>query len=265
MNGKDKKMKVVILAGGFGTRLSEETKNIPKPMVRIGDKPIIWHIMKLYSEYGYNDFIICLGYKGYALKEWFANYFLHNSDITIDVRENKIEVHDSVTEPWKVTLVETGLHTQTGGRIKRIQRYVGDNPFLLTYGDGVSDVNIRDLVDYHQSKGKTLTVTAFRPKGKFGSLNMDAVGNVQSFTEKPAGDGMWVNAGFFVCEPKIFDYLSGEEDEIFERMPLEQLAYDGEMNAFKHYGFWQPMDTLRDNTELNQMWNSGKAAWKIWK
>jgi len=258
-------MKVVILAGGFGTRLSEETENIPKPMVRIGDKPIIWHIMKIYSQYGYNDFVICLGYKGYAIKEWFANYFLHNSDITIDVRNNNIEVHNSVTEPWKVTLVETGLNTQTGGRIKRIQKYIGNEPFMLTYGDGVSDVKIDELIAYHKKKGKLLTVTAYRPKGKFGSLNMDALGNVQSFTEKPVGDGMWINAGFFVCEPTVFNYLSEDDDEIFERKPLEQLAQEGQMDAFKHYGFWQPMDTLRDSVELNAMWNSGNAPWKIWK
>ncbi len=258
-------MKVVILAGGFGTRLSEETKNIPKPMVRIGDKPIIWHIMKTYSHYGYNDFIICLGYKGYAIKEWFANYFLHNSDITIDVQNNSVEVHDSAAEPWKVTLVETGLNTQTGGRIKRIQKYVGNEPFMLTYGDGVADIKIDDLVDYHERSNKTLTVTAYRPKGKFGSLNMDTEGNVQSFTEKPAGDGMWINAGFFVCEPEVFEYLTDGDDEIFERKPLEKLAQDAKMGAFKHYGFWQPMDTLRDNTELNALWNSEKAEWKIWK
>ncbi len=258
-------MKVVILAGGFGTRLSEETKDIPKPMVRIGDKPIIWHIMKIYSQYGYNDFIICLGYKGYALKEWFANYFLHNNDITIDVRQNTVEIHDSVTEPWKVTLVETGLNTQTGGRIKRIQKYVGDEPFMLTYGDGVSDVNINELINFHKENGKIATVTAYRPKGKFGSLNMDDLGQVQSFSEKPAGDGMWISAGFFVCNPGIFNYLSDDEGLIFERKPLEQLAADNNLSAFKHYGFWQPMDTLRDSIELNELWNSGNAAWKIWK
>ncbi len=258
-------MKVVILAGGFGTRLSEETKDIPKPMVSIGDKPIIWHIMKIYAQYGYNDFIICLGYKGYAIKEWFANYFLHNNDITIDVRNNSIEVHNSITEPWKVTLVETGLNTQTGGRIKRIQKYIGNEPFMLTYGDGVSDIKIDELVEFHKKNKKFLTVTAYRPKGKFGSLNMDSFGNVQSFTEKPIGDGMWINAGFFVCEPAVFDYLTGSDDEIFERKPLEQLAQNGQMDAFKHYGFWQPMDTLRDNVELNAMWNSGDAIWKIWE
>jgi len=258
-------MKTVILAGGLGTRLSEETKQIPKPMVRIGDKPIIWHIMKVYSQYGYNDFIICLGYKGYALKEWFANYFLHNNDITIDVRKNKIEIHQDVNEPWKVTLVETGLHSQTGCRIKQIQKYVENERFMLTYGDGVSDVNINDLVTCHEESGKLLTVTAYKPKGRFGSLNIDSDGSVCSFTEKPAGDGMWINAGFFVCEPELFSYLPNESSCIFEKGPMEKIACDGKMQAFIHPGFWRPMDTLRDNIELNEMWDNGKAPWKIWK
>ena len=258
-------MKVVILAGGLGTRLSEETRNIPKPMVRIGDKPIIWHIMKIYSHYGYNDFIICLGYKGYVIKEWFANYFLHNNDVTIDVRNHEIEIHDSVTEPWKVTLVETGMHTMTGGRIKKIQKYVGDNPFMLTYGDGVADINIKDLVDAHTKKGRTLTVTAYRPKGKFGSVVFDDEDNVINFTEKPAGDGMWINAGYFVCEPDVFNYLQHGDATIFEREPLEMLAKENNMNSYKHYGFWQPMDTLRDNVELNKLWEEDKASWKIWE
>ena len=258
-------MKTVILAGGLGTRLSEETKQIPKPMVRIGDKPIIWHIMKGYSQYGYNDFVICLGYKGYAIKEWFANYFLHNNDITIDVRQNKIEIHQDVTEPWKVTLVETGLHSQTGSRIKQVQKYIGNERFMLTYGDGVSDVNINDLVALHQESGKLLTVTSYKPKGKFGSLNIDPDGSVYSFTEKPAGDGMWINAGFFVCEPELFEYLSEDGSCIFEKDPMERIARDGKMQAFKHSGFWRPMDTLRDNNELNEMWNNGTASWKTWK
>ena len=258
-------MKTVLLAGGLGTRLSEETKYIPKPMVRIGEKPIIWHIMKGYSHYGYNDFIICLGYKGFALKEWFANYYLHNNDITIDVRENNIEIHNNRNEPWKVTLVETGLHSQTGCRIKKIQKYIGDEPFMLTYGDGVSDINIHDLVACHKENGKLLTVTAYKPKGKFGSLNIDPNGEVCSFTEKPAGDGLWINAGFFVCEPELFTYLSEDSHCIFEREPMEKIASDGKMQAFKHFGFWRPMDTLRDNAELNEMWDNGKAAWKIWK
>jgi len=258
-------MKTVILAGGFGTRLSEETKQIPKPMVFIGDRPIIWHIMKSYSQYGYNDFIICLGYKGYVLKEWFANYFLHNNDITIDVRKNIVEIHHDISEPWKVTLVETGLHSQTGSRIKQIQKYVGNERFMLTYGDGVSDVNIEDLVSYHKENGKILTVTAFKPIGRFGSLNIDENGSVNSFTEKPAGDGIWINAGFFVCEPELFTYLPDDNSCIFEKEPMETLAQNGKMQAFKHSGFWRPMDTLRDNFELNDMWNKGQAPWKIWK
>ena len=258
-------MKTVILAGGLGTRISEETKQIPKPMVRVGDKPIIWHIMKGYSQYGYNDFIICLGYKGYAIKEWFANYFLHNNDITIDVRKNKIEIHQDICEPWKVTLVETGLQSQTGSRIKQIQKYVGNERFMLTYGDGVSDVNINDLVTCHNENGKTLTVTAYKPKGKFGSLNINENGGVYSFTEKPAGDGIWINAGFFVCEPELFAYISDDSSCIFEKDPMERIAYDGKMQAFRHLGFWRPMDTLRDNVELNEMWDKGNAPWKTWK
>ena len=258
-------MKVVLLAGGFGTRLSEETVNLPKPMVKIGEKPILWHIMKTYSNYGYNEFIVCLGYKGYVIKEFFANYFLHTSDVTIDIKNNQIEVHNNNSEPWKVTLVETGLHTMTGGRVKRIQKYVGNEPFMLTYGDGVSDVNIDELVAHHKKSGKALTVTAYKPQGKFGSLEINENGDVNSFTEKPAGDGMWINAGYFVCEPEVFDYITEGDSTIFERAPLENIAKDGKMTSFKHTGFWKPMDILRDNTELNQMWDSGKAPWKVWK
>ncbi len=258
-------MKVVILAGGFGTRFSEETKSLPKPMIPIGEKPILWHIMKTYSEYGYNEFIICLGYKGYAIKEWFANYFLHNSDVTIDLHNNQMEVHNSVAEPWKVTLVETGLNTMTGGRIKRIQKYTGNEPFMLTYGDGVGDINIKELVDFHKTRKQYLTVTAYKPKGKFGSLEIDETGNVTSFTEKPAGDGMWINAGYFVCEPEVFDFIAENDDTVtFEKLPLESIAKTGQMNSFKHEGFWQPMDTLRDNIELNDWWAKGNAPWKIW-
>ena len=257
-------MKVVILAGGLGTRLSEETKFMPKPMVRIVDKPSLWHIMKIYSQYGYNEFIVCLGYKGYAIKEWYMNYYLHNNDVTIDVHNNTVEVHTDETEHWKVTLAETGQDTQTGGRIKQIQKYIGNEPFMLTYGDGVADINIDSLVAYHKEKGKYITVTAYKPKGKFGSLELDEDGNVQSFTEKPLGDGTWVNAGFFVCQPEVFDYLSGDAHEIFEREPLERLAAEGNMTSFKHTGFWRPMDTLRDNIELNELWNKNLAAWKIW-
>jgi len=257
-------MKVVLLAGGFGTRLSEETKTIPKPMVKIGDMPIIWHIMKTYSSYGYNEFIICLGYKGYALKEWFSNYFIHTSDITIDLKNNQLEVHDSSSEPWKVTLVETGLHTMTGGRIKRVQKYIGNEPFMLTYGDGVSDIDISKLVEHHKASKKLLTVTAHKPKGKFGSLEINDSNEVTAFTEKPAGDGMWINAGFFVCQPEVFDYITDGDQTIFERKPLENLANAGQMTSFKHLGFWKPMDTLRDNTELNEMWDTNKAPWKNW-
>lgn len=258
-------MKVVLLAGGFGTRLSEETVNLPKPMVRIGEKPILWHIMKTYSEYGFNEFVICLGYKGYVIKEWFANYFLHTSDVTIDIKNNNIEIHDNKAEPWKVTLVETGLHTMTGGRVKRIEKYIGNEPFLLTYGDGVADVNIKDLVEKHKESGKLLTVTAHKPQGKFGSLELDESGDVKSFTEKPAGDGMWINAGYFVCQPEVFNYILDGDKSIFERAPLENIAKEDKMTSFKHEGFWKPMDTLRDNNELNKMWDLGKAPWKVWK
>ncbi len=257
-------MKVVLLAGGFGTRLSEETKSIPKPMVKIGDKPILWHIMKTYSKYGFNEFIVCLGYKGYAIKEWFSNYFLHTSDITIDLGNNSLEVHNSKSEPWKVTMVETGLHTMTGGRIKQVQKYVGNKPFMLTYGDGVADVDVMKLMENHKKSNRLLTVTAYKPQGKFGSLEINELGNVTSFTEKPAGDGMWINAGYFVCQPEVFDYIKDGDSTIFERKPLEELANDGQMNSYKHNGFWKPMDTLRDNIELNKMWENNNAPWKIW-
>ena len=258
-------MKAVILAGGLGTRLSEATHLIPKPMVEIGGKPILWHIMKTYSHYGIKEFIVCCGYKGYVIKEWFANYFLHTSDVTFDLKNNSMTVHDCNAEDWKVTLVDTGLETMTGGRIKRIQKYVGNETFLLTYGDGVTDLNIADTIKYHQETGKILTVTAYKPQGKFGALNLDEVGNVTSFTEKPAGDGSWINAGYFVCEPKVFDYITEGDSTIFEKAPLENIAKDGGMNSFKHEGFWKPMDILRDNKELNEMWDSGKAPWKVWE
>ncbi|MGL4307821.1 MAG: glucose-1-phosphate cytidylyltransferase [Cetobacterium sp.] len=257
-------MKAVILAGGFGTRLSEATNLIPKPMVEIGGKPILWHIMKSYSEHGINEFVICCGYKGYIIKEWFANYFIHNSDVTVDLATNSIEVHSCKAEHWKVTLVDTGLNTMTGGRIKKIQKYIGNETFLLTYGDGVSDIDISKSIEEHKKSGKALTVTAYKPNGKFGALEIDGEGNVNAFTEKPAGDGMWINAGYFVCEPEIFDYITEGDSTIFEKSPLENLARDGKMNSYKHNGFWKPMDTLRDNTELNKMWDSGKAPWKKW-
>lgn len=258
-------MKAVILAGGLGTRLSEATNLIPKPMVEIGGKPILWHIMKTYSHYGINDFIICCGYKQYVIKEYFANYYRHNSDITVDLTNNSIEVHTSNAEPWRITLIDTGLNTMTGGRVKRIQKYVGDEPFLLTYGDGVADLNIADTIDYHKKSGQLLTVTAYKPSGKFGALDMDDAGNVNSFMEKPAGDGHWINAGYFICQPEVFDFITEGDATIFERKPLEAIAAAGKMGAFKHNGFWKPMDTMRDNIELNEMWDKGQAPWKVWK
>lgn len=258
-------MKVVLLAGGFGTRLSEATHTIPKPMVEIGGKPILWHIMKIYSHYGFNEFIVCLGYKGYVIKEYFANYFLHTSDITVDIKNNSIEVHDTHSEPWKITLVDTGLESMTGGRVKKIQKYIGNAPFMLTYGDGVADINIKELVEFHKKSGKLLTVTAYKPQGKFGSLELLEDNSVKSFTEKPAGDGMWINAGYFVCEPEVFDYILDGDKTVFEKDPLENLAKDDKMMAFKHQGFWKPMDILKDNRELNEMWDKGKAPWKVWE
>jgi len=258
-------MKAVILAGGRGTRLSEETIVKPKPMVEIGEEPIIWHILKIYSHYGVNDFIICLGYKGYMIKEYFANYFLHQSNITVDLKENKIIYEEAKLESWRITLVDTGLYSQTGARIKKIQKYVGNETFLLTYGDGVADINIKKLIEYHYSKGKYATVTAVQPAGKFGSLELNENGNVINFVEKPKGDKAWISGGFFVLEPKIFDYLpDGNDNLIWEGEPLEKLAADGQLAAYKHEGFWKPMDTLRDKIELEELWNSEKAPWKVW-
>ena len=257
-------MKAVILAGGFGTRLSENTHLMPKPMVEIGGMPILWHIMKIYSAHGINDFVVCLGYKGYFIKEWFANYFLHTSDVCIDLSQNSVEILNSKTESWKVTLIDTGLHTMTGSRIKQVQKYVGDSTFLLTYGDGVGDINITESIHQHKLSKKHITVTAYKPKGKFGSLNLEDDGSVSSFTEKPAGDGVWVNAGYFVCEPEVFQYIGEGRQVIFEREPLETLAQNGNMNAFVHQGFWKPMDILKDNKELNEMWDEDCAPWKIW-
>lgn len=257
-------MKVLILAGGFGTRLSEETEIKPKPMVEIGGKPILWHIMKIYSHYGFNEFVILLGYKGYYIKEYFANYFLHQSDVTIDITTGKMEVLNNSSEPWKVTLLDTGLNTMTGGRIKRAQKFIGDEPFMLTYGDGVGNINIEELIKFHKSHGKVMTVTSAQPEGRFGALNIDENNRVESFLEKPKGDGNWINAGFFVCEPEVFDYIENESDCIFEQKPLKNLAKDGKMYTYKHKGFWKPMDTLRDKRELEKLWNSGKAPWKVW-
>lgn len=256
-------MKVVILAGGLGTRLSEETVLRPKPMVDIGDKPILWHIMKIYSSYGFYDFIICLGYKGYIIKEYFANYFLHQADVTIDLEKNAIATHESSAEPWKITLVDTGKTSMTGGRIKRIQKYIGNEPFLLTYGDGVGNVNISELVQFHHESKKMVTVTAVQPSGRFGALNLSGDDSVTSFLEKPKGDGAWINGGFFVCEPAVFDFIEGDHT-VWEKEPMEQIAAQHEMIAFKHKGFWKPMDTLRDKQELEQDWNTGNALWKTW-
>ena len=257
-------MKVVLLAGGLGTRLSEETEVKPKPMVEIGGKPILWHIMKIYSHYGFNEFIICLGYKGYVIKEYFANYFLHMADVTFDMANNHMEVHQKKAEPWKVTLVDTGLNTMTGGRIKRVQEYVGDEPFMVTYGDGVSDVDINKLLDFHKSHGKIGTMTAVQPSGRFGSLDISWDNSVRSFIEKPKGDGAWINAGFFVFNSDIFNYIEGDSS-IFERAPLESLSQKNELYSFKHEGFWKPMDTLREKYEMEDLWSSGKAPWKVWK
>ena len=256
-------MKVVLLAGGMGTRLSEETVVRPKPMVEIGGKPILWHIMKMYSHYGFNDFIICLGYKGYMIKEYFANYFLHTSDVTFDIVHNQMEVHQKYAEPWKVTLVDTGDQTMTGGRVKRIQSYVSGEPFLLTYGDGVADLNIAQLLAFHQAHGKHVTVTATQPIGRFGALTLDKDNVVKSFMEKPIGDGGWINGGFFVMQPEVFRYIA-DDSTTLEREPMEKLAGEGQLIAFKHYGFWQAMDTLRDKNHLEDLWGTNKAPWKLW-
>ena len=257
-------MKVVLLAGGLGTRLSEETDIRPKPMVEIGGKPIIWHIMKHYSHYGFNEFIVCLGYKGYVIKEFFANLFLHLSDVTIDISNNEIQVHNSPVDKWKITLVETGSHTMTGGRIKRVKKYIDNERFMLTYGDGVSDVNINQLISFHEQKGKMCTVTAVQPSGRFGVLQINDNNEVESFHEKRAEDSGWINGGFFVCEPGIFDFLEGD-DTIWERNPLEAIAQQKQLASYKHRGFWKPMDSLKDKMDLNELWNTDKAYWKAWQ
>ncbi|OGR53047.1 MAG: glucose-1-phosphate cytidylyltransferase [Elusimicrobia bacterium GWA2_62_23] len=258
-------MKVVILSGGMGTRLSEETDLKPKPMAEIGEKPMLWHIMKIYSHYGFNDFVLCLGYKGYMIKEYFANYFLHQADVTIDMKNNKMEVHHKKAEPWRVTMVDTGLNTMTGGRVKRIQKYVGNEPFMLTYGDGVADIDLKKLVAFHRQHGGHATITAIQPLGRFGAIAMKKDGSVKAFQEKPQGDGAWINGGFFVLEPQIFNYIQDGDPTIWEREPLEGLAKDGQLTAYQHKGFWKCMDTLRDKTELENFWKSGKAPWKVWK
>ena len=258
-------MKVVILAGGLGTRLMEETEARPKPMVEIGGKPILWHIMKIYEAHGYNDFILCLGYKAQYVKEYFLNYYLHNSDITIELENNKIDVHFSNSESFKVTLIDTGLMTNTAGRIKRIKKYLNNETFMLTYGDGVSDVNIKELVEFHKKHGKIATLTSVQIPGRFGSIELDQQGNVEYFIEKPEGDGLWINGGFFVLEPNVFSYLDGDMDDVqWEKGPLINIAKDLQLMAFKHHGFWKPMDALRDRIELENIWNSGKAKWKVW-
>jgi glucose-1-phosphate cytidylyltransferase len=256
-------MKVAILAGGYGTRLSEETDIKPKPMVEIGGKPILWHIMKHYSHYGHNEFVILLGYKGHYIKEYFANYFMYQSDVTFDLKNNKMEIHNNSSEPWKVTLVDTGLDTMTGGRVKRAQQYLQHETFLLTYGDGVSNVNLDNLIHFHKKNRKIMTLTTVQPEGRFGALELDT-DLVTRFVEKPRGDGSWVNGGFFVCEPKIFDYIKDGDSTIFELKPLENLAQDGELVAYKHESFWKPMDTLRDKVQLETLWSEGRAPWKIW-
>ncbi|MDF2472488.1 MAG: glucose-phosphate cytidylyltransferase [Anaerocolumna sp.] len=258
-------MKVVILAGGFGSRISEESHLKPKPMIEIGGRPILWHIMKIYSSYGFNDFVICLGYKGYCIKEYFAHYFLHEADVTFDFRmHNEQYIHHTHAEPWKVTLVNTGLETMTGGRVKRIQQYIGNDPFMLTYGDGVSNVDISALVKHHKSHGRIATITSVQPLGRFGALDITDNNKVRGFQEKPQGDGGWINGGFFVLQPEVFNHIDGDST-IFERDPLESLAKKDELVAYKHHGFWQPMDTMRDRDQLEALWSRGQAPWKLWK
>ena len=257
-------MKVLLLAGGYGTRLSEETDIKPKPMVEIGGKPILWHIMKTYSEYGFNDFVVLLGYKGYVIKEYFSNYFLHQSDVTIYTKNGKMEIHNNSSENWKVTLLDTGISSMTGGRIKRAEDWVGNESFLLTYGDGVADINIEELVEFHKSHGKAMTMTSAQPDGRFGALDIKKNDQVKAFKEKPKGDGSWINAGYFVCEPKVFNYIIGGDSTVFEQEPLKNLAKDGEVFTYKHHKFWMPMDTLRDKMKLDDMYSKNEAPWKVW-
>ena len=258
-------MKVVILAGGLGTRIGEESSLRPKPMIEIGEKPILWHIMKIYAAHGFNEFVICVGYKGYQIKEYFANYFLHESSVTFDFDcgEKKV-IHSHKAEPWKVTLVDTGMETQTGGRLKRVREYLGDETFMFTYGDGVGDIKIKELLNFHRSHGKLATVTAVRPLGRFGALSIKGDNQVKRFQEKTEGNNSWINGGFFVLEPKVIDYIDGDHTP-FESEPVRKLAKDGQLMAFKHAGFWQPMDTLREKNILENLWKSAKAPWKVWK
>jgi len=257
-------MKVVILAGGFGTRISEESHLKPKPMIEIGEKPILWHIMKIYSHFGYYDFIICLGYKGYYIKEYFAHYYMHEADVTFDFRSsNNMTIHNHFVEPWKVTLVNTGIDTMTGGRVKKVQHYVGKETFMLTYGDGVADINIAELVEFHKSHGKVATISATQPTARFGMVSIDQESRAIGFKEKPNGNGDWVSAGFFVLEPELFGYIEADAT-VFEKQPLEYLAADQQLMVYRHQGFWQPMDSLRDKNQLEDMWKSGRAPWKVW-
>jgi glucose-1-phosphate cytidylyltransferase len=255
-------MKAVILAGGLGTRLSEETATRPKPMVELGGRPVLWHIMKTYSAYGIDDFIVCCGYKGYVIKEFFANYALHASDVTFDMRERSMRVHNSAVEPWTVTLVDTGDDTMTGGRLLRVRNYVGDEPFCFTYGDGLSDVDVRAVIEHHRASGALATMTTVQPPGRFGAVRLEEQ-KIVAFDEKPHGDGAWINGGYFVLSPGVFDYIDGD-DTVWEREPLERLASEGKLSAFVHRGFWQPMDTLRDKSTLEEYWASGRAPWKVW-
>jgi glucose-1-phosphate cytidylyltransferase len=259
-------MKVVIFAGGLGTRISEESYMKPKPMIEIGEKPILWHIMKIFETQGFNEFIICLGYKGHMIKEYFMNYYVYNSDVTFNLQTNSFEIHQSNTEKFRVTLVDTGLNTQTAGRLKRVEQYVGNEEFILTYGDGVADINLAELISFHRTHGKIATVTAVQPAGRFGLLSMDEVSQVSSFKEKPVGDGGWINGGFFVLRPEVFTYIPSIADRtVWEQGPLETLSHDNQLMAYKHHGFWKCMDALRDKDELSGLWESGQAKWKIWK
>ncbi|MEO5684443.1 MAG: glucose-1-phosphate cytidylyltransferase [Chitinophagaceae bacterium] len=258
-------MKVVIFAGGLGTRLAEETEIRPKPMVEIGGKPILWHIMKTYGHYGFNDFVICLGYKGFYIKQYFMDYYMHNSDMTVELQSNKVDIHYTQTESFKVTLVDTGINTKTAGRLQRIKRYVGDEPFMLTYGDGVCDINIKDLLAFHKSHGKIATVSAVQPEARFGGMDLAENDSVRIFKEKPAGDGQWINGGYFVLSPGVFDYLDEKADQtMWEEGPLEALSTSGQLMAYKHRGFWKCMDAMRDKIELEALWNNDKAKWKLW-
>jgi glucose-1-phosphate cytidylyltransferase len=257
-------MKVVILAGGLGTRLSEETGTRPKPMVEIGGMPILWHIMKTYSHFGFNDFVICLGYKGNIIKEFFANYLYNREDLSFDLKNNKYHILSSNTEPWTVTLVETGINTMTGGRIKKVQKYLEGKSFMLTYGDGVADININELLNFHRKRKKILTVSTIQPSGRFGVIKINEDSTVRSFLEKPKQEDIWINAGYMVCEPEVFDYIDDQDHTIWEQEPMQRIARENKMLAFKHEGFWRPMDMLKDKNDLNTLWNSNKAEWKVW-